>query len=59
MAENGIFGKKIPSLGQIVKIDGDQLIDNDGDDFSRNIVRINDALGGGLELVKIVDESEE
>ena len=34
----GKFGYKIPKLSEIVKIDGKNVIDADGDVFDRNLV---------------------
>ena len=34
----GKFGYKIPKLSEIVKIDGNNVIDADGDVFDRNLV---------------------
>lgn len=50
MAKQGTFGKVIPSLGEIEKIDGKKLVDCDGDEWPRNLIEVNKSLGGGYEL---------
>ena len=56
MAETGMFGKKIPRIGDIVKIDGKKLVDKDGDEFSRSEIAINADLGGGWERASVEDD---
>ncbi len=52
MAEKGEFGTKIPGMKDIVKIDGDRLLDADGDEFDKRLIQINKELGGGYELIR-------
>lgn len=52
MAEKGKFGTKIPHLKDIVKIDGEKLIDADGDWFDLDLIRFNQKMGGNFELLE-------
>lgn len=49
----GRIGTSIPSMGDIVKIDGDQLTDKTGEEWSAGLVQANQVLGGGYELCNL------
>lgn len=62
----GIIGKRVPTIKEIVKIDGNNVIDADGDVFERDLVVAMDKLGlEGYEvfplddLMKSYDQSNE
>ena len=50
MADNN-FGKAVPELGDIVRVDGDKLFDADGNEFSLEEIRANRDLGGGRNFI--------
>ena len=52
----GKFGYKIPKLSEIVKIDGKNVIDADGDVFDRGLVMAMKNFGfEGFEVISIED----
>ena len=53
MAKSGEIGTIIPEYTDIIKIDGDNLVDVDGDEFNRDLIMVNNYMGGGFELVKV------
>ena len=53
-----MFGKKLPRPGDIVKIDGDQVYDADGDMFTRLDLKLNQHFGGQLERVDFSREKQ-
>lgn len=53
---SGKVGTPIPSMGDIVKIDGDKLTDKAGEEWDAGLVKINQALGGGFEICGVEDK---
>lgn len=49
----GAIGTPIPSMKDITKIDGSKLIDGDGEEWEKDLIKLNAALGGGFELVPV------
>lgn len=49
MSKQGEFGSIIPKIGEIVKIDGNKVVDAEGDEWDANLLRLNQDLGGGYE----------
>ena len=49
------FGTPIPGIGEIIKVDGDKIVDKNGKELDAGLVNINHALGGGYELCQVED----
>lgn len=49
----GELGTPIPSIGDIVKTDGDKLTDKTGKEWDVGLLKVNHTLGGGYELCKV------
>ena len=56
MAKQGQFGKIIPKPKDIVKIDGVNVVDADGDVFSRDLVMDKAFNTGDWEIISFADE---